>query len=88
MPSSALWEDGGESIVFVQPDPNKPRYERRRVAVAMRMRYVIYIKSELSEKAQRKGQQPLNPGEFIVTEGVLELQSALDDLQAKDKAKK
>src|SRR6185437_3969492 len=45
--SSALEEDGAESIVFVQPDPAKPRFARRRVAVAMRLRDVIYVKSEL-----------------------------------------
>src|SRR5439155_9814415 len=28
VPTTALVEDGRESIVFVQPDPNQPRFER------------------------------------------------------------
>jgi membrane fusion protein, heavy metal efflux system len=86
LPSSALEEDGSESIVFVQPVPTKPRYARRRVAVAMRLRDVVYVRSELSEAERKKGLQEIKPGELVVTEGVLELQSALDDLQAKEKA--
>jgi cobalt-zinc-cadmium efflux system membrane fusion protein len=88
VPASAIVEDGAESIVFVQPDPAKPQYAQRRVAVAMRLRDVVYVRSELNEKERQKGLKPLKPGEYIVTEGVLELQSALEDLQAKAKAKK
>jgi cobalt-zinc-cadmium efflux system membrane fusion protein len=88
LPSSAIEEDGDESIVFVQPDPSKPRFARRRVAVAMRLRDVIYVRSELSEQERKKGLQEIRPGEFVIIEGVLELQSALEDLQAKAKAQK
>lgn len=88
VPASAVEEDGDESVVFVQPDPSKARFVRRRVAVAMRLRDVIYIRKEPSEKERKKGLQELKPGEFIVTEGVLELQASLEDLQAKAKAKK
>jgi cobalt-zinc-cadmium efflux system membrane fusion protein len=88
VPASAVEEDGDESILFVQPDPSKPRFVRRRVAVAMRLRDVIYIRSELSEGERKKGARELKAGEFIVTEGVLELQSALEDLQARAKARK
>lgn len=88
VPSSALEEDGEESVLFVQSDPTKLRYTRRRVSVAMRLRDVIYIRSELSERERKKGLQEVKPGEFIVTEGVLELQAALEDLQARAKAQK
>ncbi|MGH7170268.1 MAG: efflux RND transporter periplasmic adaptor subunit, partial [Gemmataceae bacterium] len=88
VPASALVEDGEDSIVFVQPDPSKPRYARRRVAVAMRLRDAIYVRTDLSEKERKKGLQAVKPGEFIVTEGSLELQSALEDLQARAKAQK
>jgi cobalt-zinc-cadmium efflux system membrane fusion protein len=85
VPPSAVWEDGEESIVFVQPDPAQARFVRRRVSVAMRLRDAIYIRSELDERERNKGRHGLTPGEYIVAEGVLELQSALEDLQAKAK---
>ena len=88
VPSSALAEDGDESVLFVQPDPTKPRFARRRIAVAMRLRDGIYVRSELSEKERKKGLQEVKAGEFIVTEGVLELQAALEDLQERAKAQK
>ena len=88
VPVSAIVEDGAKSIVFVQRDPSRPQYERRQVAVAMRLRDVVYVRSELTPNDRQKGAQALMPGEFIVTEGVLELLSALEDLQAKAKAKK
>lgn len=87
-PSSALAEDGAESIVFVQPDPAQPRYVRRRVSVAMRLRDVVYIRSELIASERKKGLQDVKPGEVLVTEGVLELQATLEDLQARAKAQK
>jgi len=88
LPSSALVEDGQESIVFVQPDPEKPRYALRRVSVAIRLRDVVYVRSQLTPLERKKGLQEVKPGEVLVTEGVLELQSALADLQARAKAQK
>lgn len=88
VPSSALEEDGEESVLFVQSDPTKPRFTRRRVSVSMRLRDAIYVRSELSEGERKKGLQEVKPGEIIVTEGVLELQAALEDLQARAKARK
>ncbi len=86
LPSSALVEDGAESIVFVQPDRTKPRYVPRRVSVAMRLRDAVYVRSRLTPAEHKKGLQEVKPGEVLVTEGVLELQAALEDLQAKAKA--
>ncbi|HEY7154085.1 MAG TPA: response regulator [Gemmataceae bacterium] len=83
LPPSALVEDGDQSIIFVQPDPAQPRYALRRVSVAMRLRDVIYIRSELREEDRKKGLHAVKPGEYVVTEGVLELKAALEDLQAK-----
>jgi cobalt-zinc-cadmium efflux system membrane fusion protein len=88
LPSSALDENGDESVIFVQPDPAKPRYTLRRVSVAMRLRDVVYVRSELTEAQRKKGLQEVKPGEFVVTQGVLELKAALEDLQAKAKAQK
>jgi cobalt-zinc-cadmium efflux system membrane fusion protein len=83
LPSSALEEDGDQSIIFVQADPSKPRYALRRVSVAMRLRDVIYARSELREEDRKKGLHAVKPGEYVVTEGVLELKAALEELQAK-----
>lgn len=88
LPSSAVAEDGAESIVFVQPDPGKLRYLRRRVSVAMRLRDVVYVRSELIESERKRGLETVKPGEILVTEGVLELQATLEDLQARAKAQK
>jgi cobalt-zinc-cadmium efflux system membrane fusion protein len=88
VPTSAIVEDGAESIVFVQPDLTKPRYVRRRVSVAMRLHDVVYVRSELTQQERKKGLQEIKPGESIVIEGVLELQAALEDLRAKAKAQK
>jgi cobalt-zinc-cadmium efflux system membrane fusion protein len=88
LPSSALVEDGAASIVFVQPDPAKLRYVMRRVSVAMRLRDVVYVRSLLTQTERKKGLHEVKPGEVLVTEGVLELQTALEDLQAKAKAQK
>lgn len=88
VPSSALAEDGAESIVFIQPDPAKPYYVRRRVSVAMRLRHVVYVRSEVIESERKKGIESVKPGEFLVTEGVLELQATLEDLLARAKAQK
>jgi cobalt-zinc-cadmium efflux system membrane fusion protein len=88
LPASAIEEDGDESVLFVQFDAAKPRYARRRVAVAMRLRDVVYVRMEPTERERQKGLQGVTPGELVVTEGVLELQSALEDLQAQEKARK
>jgi cobalt-zinc-cadmium efflux system membrane fusion protein len=88
LPSSALVEDGEDSIVFVQADPAKPRYVLRHVSVAMRLRDVVYVRSELTGPERKKGLQAVKPGEVLVTEGALELQAALEDLQARAKAQK
>jgi cobalt-zinc-cadmium efflux system membrane fusion protein len=88
VPSSAIVEDGAESIVFVQPDPTKPRYVPRRVSVAMRLRDALYVRSKLTPEELKKGLQEIRLGELIVTQGGLELQAALGDLQAKAKARK
>ncbi|HWG44303.1 MAG TPA: response regulator [Gemmataceae bacterium] len=88
LPASALAENGEESVLFVQPDPAQPRYVLRRVSVAMRLRDVVYVRSRLTEHERKKGLQVVEPGEYVVTEGVLELQAALEDLQARAKAQK
>ena len=81
IPTTALIEDGQESIVFVQPDPEQPRYTWRRVAVARRGRDIVHLRSELTAKEREAGLAALRPGEWVVTSGALEMSAALKDLQ-------
>jgi cobalt-zinc-cadmium efflux system membrane fusion protein len=73
IPASALVEDGRESFVFVQPDPDKPIYVQRRVTVVRRGQDMAHVRFTLK------------PGERLVTAGALELKAGLDDLQAQGK---
>jgi cobalt-zinc-cadmium efflux system membrane fusion protein len=95
VPTNALNEVGGESLLFVQRDPAKPEYTLRRVAVVRRFRDVCHVRSELtpdevkeSQEDQKKGLRPikpLRPGDLVVVQGAVELTAALEDLQAKAK---
>jgi cobalt-zinc-cadmium efflux system membrane fusion protein len=93
VPLTALAEDGKQSFVFVQPDPQQPRYTMRRVKVTHRFEKTAFVSSRLSskdatltaeeEKQGMQPRQPLRPGERIITSGVLELRSALEDKESK-----
>jgi cobalt-zinc-cadmium efflux system membrane fusion protein len=87
VPAGALYEDGSQSVVFIQPEAGKDVYTQRHVQVARRTRDHVYIRSAL--KPERKGQKaaptdarasPLHPGERVVISGAVELKAALDDL--------
>jgi cobalt-zinc-cadmium efflux system membrane fusion protein len=67
IPTSALVEDGRDSIVFVQPDPTVLKFERRKVVVSRRFHDVVYL------------QQSLAPGERIVIGGALLLNDAMNE---------
>ena len=94
VPTTALNEARGQSIVFVQPDPNKLEFTQRRVAVADRFVDLVLIRSVLndedkkaSQKAAAEGLQPIEPllpEERVVTEGVPMLTVALRNLLAKE----
>jgi cobalt-zinc-cadmium efflux system membrane fusion protein len=89
VPLTALAEDGRQSFVFVQPDPAKPNYTMRRVLVTRRFKETAYARSRLTPQESRLPSeeaaqglapvQPLLPGERILSSGVLELRSALED---------
>ncbi len=84
IPSSALIEDGEESVVFVQPDAGRMEFELRPVCVTRREEHTVSVRSRLSEE-ERRGPagpllQPLRPGERVVVSGVLQLRQTLDNL--------
>ncbi len=89
IPTTALNEEKGQSVVFVQPDPAKLEFTMRPVSVAHRFKDVVYVRSKLKEKAGPVTPgtlpvQPLLPGERVITESIIELTKALRDLRAKE----
>jgi len=98
IPTDALNEVEGESLVFVQPDAKKPEYTLKRVAVDSRFKDVSFVRSKLTEtdkklseaeKARgRRPLQPLLPGERVVTRGIVEMTAALETQLAKHRLEK
>lgn len=68
LPASALVEQGGQTFVFVQPDPAKAVYRLRRVRVVRRGQDVAHVRGSLK------------PGECIIAAGAVELKAILDTL--------
>jgi multidrug efflux pump subunit AcrA (membrane-fusion protein) len=97
IPTNALNEVEGESLVFVETDAAKHEYTLRRIAVAERFKDTSFVRSklthrdqEVSEAEQAKGRrpiQPLLPGERVVTLGVVELLAALTTEKAQELGK-
>jgi membrane fusion protein, heavy metal efflux system len=96
IPTEALNEVGSQSLIFVQPDPTKAEYIQRRVSVVERFKDVAIVRTKLTKEdlatnLAEKGTTklpltPLQPGERVVTRGVIELTAALDDELAKARA--
>jgi cobalt-zinc-cadmium efflux system membrane fusion protein len=85
IPMAALVEDGRESIVFVQPDPQEFRYELRRVAVTRRGQGKAEVRSKLTPREVGRGLNPLRPRERVLVTGAVELKAALEDLASAGK---
>jgi cobalt-zinc-cadmium efflux system membrane fusion protein len=97
IPAEALNEVGGQALVFVQTDPGRREYTLRRVPVEARFKDVAVVRSKLTaddEKVSRlekqKGRraiEPLRPGERVLTRGVVELTTALEELLVEERSK-
>lgn len=84
IPTAALVEDGRDSVVFVQPDPNQLQFAQTRVAVVRRLQDVVFVR--LDPKGTASGEpKSLRPGDRVVTAGALELKAALEDAQGNKK---
>jgi cobalt-zinc-cadmium efflux system membrane fusion protein len=83
VPASAVVEDGQESIVFVRVDPKKDHYAMRRVRVEGRSGDIVYVRSKLDAADRKAGRQELRPGEWVVTQGSVELRAGLLEQEAK-----
>jgi cobalt-zinc-cadmium efflux system membrane fusion protein len=98
IPTNALNEVNGESLVFVQPDRDKPEFVLKRVAVVRRSRELTQIRSKLtpaeeqiSEEEVKQGRRPvetLRVGDRLLIRGVTELTDAFEALVAKARAEK
>lgn len=78
VPIGALVEDGKESVLFVQPDPDKLRFVRRQVAVARRFADVAYLRLDPPAPLQ-----VVKPGERVLAAGAVLLKDAMEDLPVK-----
>jgi len=74
VPTSGLVEDGRESVFFVQPDPDRPSFERRRVTVLRRTRDTVFLRSPSGNESG------VRPGDRVVTGGAVLLNEALQGL--------
>jgi multidrug efflux pump subunit AcrA (membrane-fusion protein) len=103
IPTTALNDVHGQSLVFVEGKESSKGWRSfflRRVQVVNRFADKVQVRSKLNltdqEKAQMKKEverglrpiEPLQPGERVVTGGVVELTEGLEDLLAKAQAEK
>jgi multidrug efflux pump subunit AcrA (membrane-fusion protein) len=96
IPTKALNEVNGEALVFVQPDKAKNEFFLRRVAVVHRFKDVTLVRTKLTaaedkqnvldaaRKTSKGPMEPLLADEMVVTQGVVELTAALEDLLTKE----
>jgi cobalt-zinc-cadmium efflux system membrane fusion protein len=95
IPTDALNEVEGQAYVFVQSDSGKHDYSLRRVAVVRRFKDVTFVRAKLGDDDKkvsdaevargRRPLQPLLPDERVITRGVCELTSALEELAIKSR---
>jgi cobalt-zinc-cadmium efflux system membrane fusion protein len=97
VPTNAVIDDGQQSIVFVQTDPEKQNYTMRRVELTNRFDKTVFVRSkpfakgeELTPEEAELGmspKQPLLPGDRILESGVGELKIALADRESQPQNK-
>jgi cobalt-zinc-cadmium efflux system membrane fusion protein len=95
IPTSALNEGEGQSLVFVETNRNKREFTARRVAVVHRFKDYCVVRSKLtdadlalSQAEVAQGRRPLEPlldGQRVVTRGIGEMTTSLETLLVKDR---
>jgi cobalt-zinc-cadmium efflux system membrane fusion protein len=86
VPSSAVIDEEGKSLVFVQPDAKQNRYVCRHVLVIRRRDDLAYVSSQPPSSHRDKLVKPLHAGERVVTVGGVELTAELESLQAAEQS--
>lgn len=77
VPTTALVDQGTQSVVFVTADPGMSRVTERVVAVRRRSGKRVLVASDPTASERSAGCQPLTEGEWVVTTGTVELTGAL-----------
>jgi multidrug efflux pump subunit AcrA (membrane-fusion protein) len=98
IPTNALNDAEGESLVFVQDPKDKQTFYMRRVSVTQRFKEFSYVRSVLTERDKQISQaeveknkrriEVLLPGEIVITHGIVELKAAFDNMSATDRLEK
>ncbi len=78
VPDEAVIQEGSQCVVFVGRDASGRDVTRRVVALASRGDDVVYIRAKPTPAEQAAGCQPLEPGEWVVASGTIELDGALE----------
>jgi cobalt-zinc-cadmium efflux system membrane fusion protein len=74
VPTSAVVEDGHDSIVFVEVPGEKHQFRRQKVLVTRRYQDVIYVRADATDK------DALKPGDTVIAGGAVLLNEAMTDL--------
>jgi cobalt-zinc-cadmium efflux system membrane fusion protein len=82
IPDRALIEEGDLSAVFVESNPGKFEFTRRKVSVVRRGSEMVLVKMSPDAGETKRGIQPLKVGERVVISGVLQLGGELLNLQS------
>jgi cobalt-zinc-cadmium efflux system membrane fusion protein len=85
IPASALCEEGGQATVFLHPEGTQ-QYTRRPVIVSRRAGDKVYLRSQVTADEQRRGFEPLPPGQLVVTSRLAQLTANLNELKSAGKS--
>ena len=78
IPTSAVVEDGDESVVLIQPAAGRPEFALRHVSIIRHTKDVAHVRAVPGPDA---GGQLLRPGDLVASSGSLELRATLRDLR-------
>jgi multidrug efflux pump subunit AcrA (membrane-fusion protein) len=88
IPTEALNEIAGQSLIFVQPDPAKHEFIQRRVSIVHRFKDKCVVRTKLTKEDEDLSKDevahgrlpilPLRPDELVVTRGIIELTARLE----------
>jgi cobalt-zinc-cadmium efflux system membrane fusion protein len=98
IPTSALNEGEGQSLVFVETNKARREFTARRVAVVHRFKDYCVVRSKLTEgdlalsQAEvAMGRRPIEPllsTDWVVTRGIVEMTTSLETLAVKDRVER
>jgi cobalt-zinc-cadmium efflux system membrane fusion protein len=93
IPTDCLVDDGLQSVIFLQPDPEAHHYTMRRVEVTHRFDHTVFVRNtpfpkdqQLTDHDAEEGllpKEPLRAGERVLLAGTVELKAVLQDLESR-----